>query len=195
MSEGSAPVSSIEPALTHALDACRRRLARDGRKVFVVSDDVDGRAELEQPRSFDAAWIAPHTVDGLDVAALGRRVATALQPGAPVACSIPGCWPLPAVLERALRGTGELPRPRRARVEGRGAPCISASSWREAFGADFSWHHVRGVGVLLPLRPDAAWAERNALFLGVLAAAEHVSGSWPLLRALGERVLLEGVRR
>ncbi len=194
MSEGLAPVSSIEPALTYALDACRRRLARGGKRVFVVSDDVYGLAALEE-RSFDAAWIAPSTVDGLDVAALGRRVAAALRSGAPVACSIPGCWPLPAVLERALRGTGELPRPRRARVEGRGAPCISVSSWREAFGADFSWHHVRGVGVLLPLRPDAAWAERHALFLGVLAAAEHVGGSWPLLRALGERVLLEGVRR
>ena len=190
-------VSSSGPAWIdiEALEACRSRLARDGRKVLVVAGEIGEEAALETPGSFDAAWIAPGSTRGLDVAALGRRVAAALRPASPVACAIPGCWPLPAVLEKALRGTGEWAGPRRARAEGREAPCLSASSWRRAFGPGFSWHHVRAVGVLLPLRPKAEWAERHALSLGVLAAAEHVIASWPLLRALGDRLLLEGIRR
>ena len=189
-------LSSSEPAWIdiEALEACRARLATDGRNVLVVAGEIDVAA-LETPGSFDAAWIAPGGTRGLDVAALGRRVTAALRPASPVACAIPGCWPLPAVLEKALRGTGEWPEPRRARAEGREGPCLSASSWRKAFGPGFSWHHVRAVGVLLPLRPKAEWAERHALSLGLLAAAEHVVASWPLLRTLGDRLLLEGVRR
>ena len=187
--------SSSGPTLSDTLDACRRRLGEDGRNVLVVAGAIEEETPLETPGSFDAAWIAPGSTRGLDVAALGRRVGAALRPAAPVACSVPGCWPLPAVLAKALRGTGGWPEPRRARVEGRGAPCLSASSWREAFGPDFAWHRVRAVGVLLPLRPEAEWAERHALSLGVLAAAEHVIASWPLLRTLGARLLLEGIRR
>lgn len=191
----SALVSPSGPALSDVLDACRRSLAKGGRKVLVVAGERDEAAVLEAPGSFDAAWVAPHSTEGLDVAALGRRVAAALRPDAPVACSIPGCWPLPAVVEKALRGTGECPEPRRARVEGTRTPCFSASSWRAAFGPDFSWHHVRAVDVFLPSRPDGSWAERHALALGFLAAVEHVSASWPIVRGLGDRLLLEGIRR
>lgn len=183
------------PTLSDALEACRRRLATNGRKVLVVTGAVDDASALGAPGSFDAAWIAPGSTRGLDVAALSRRVALSLRPSAPVACSIPGCWPLPALMEKALRGTGEWTSPRRARSEGREASCLSAPSWCEAFGPEFSWHRVRAVGVLLPSRPDTAWAERHALSLGLLAAAEHVCASWPVLRRLGGRLLLEGVRR
>ena len=191
MSEGRP--SSPGPVLTDALEECRRRLSANGRKVLVVTGGTDIGTALEAPGSFDAAWIAPSGNGALDVVALGRRVALALRPGAPVACSIPGCWPLPAVLERVLRGTGEWTEPR-AR-EGSQAPCLSVRSWQAAFGPDFSWHHVRAVGMLLPTRPETGWAERHALSLGLLAAVEHVCASWPFLRALGDRLLLEGARR
>jgi hypothetical protein len=49
--------------------------------------------------------------------------------------------------------------------------------------------------VLLPSPPALSSAEERALLLGWLAAVEHVVGSWPILRGLGERTLLEGVRR
>ncbi len=195
MSDPGAVVSSVRPALDFSLEEVRRRLDVPGKRILVVTagGKVDGAGEASGP--FDAAWIAPARLEGLDVGGLGRRVAAALRPRAPLACVIPGCWPLPAVLERALLGVGDLPWPRRARVEGRPERCISAAAWRKAFGPDFSWHRARGVGVLVPAWSSGASVERRALVLGVLAAAEHVIGSWPVLRALGDRILLEGVRR
>ena len=119
-------------------------------------------------------------------------MASVLRPGAEVVCSIPGCRPLPALLERALRGTGEVPWPRRERFLGGPAPCSTAAAWREAFGPSFAWRRTRAVGVLVPVAPG--WREEAALRLGWLAAAEHVVGSWPILRNLGARLLLEGVK-
>lgn len=195
MSDPVPAVSSVRPALDFSLEEARRRLGAPGKQILVVTGggEVDGGGEASGP--FDAAWIAPARLEGLDVGELGRRVAAILRPRAAVACVIPGCWPLPAVLERALLGVGDLPWPRRARVEGRPACCISAAAWREAFGSDFSWHRARGVGVLVPARSSGDRGERRALVLGLLAAAEHVIGSWPVVRALGDRILLEGVRR
>jgi hypothetical protein len=187
--------SPIKAALDFSLDETRRRWLETGKKVLVVTDTGGATLPAEEPGPCDAAWIAPDNLDEIDVADLGRWVASVLRPGAPVACSVPGCRPLPALLERALRGTGDLPRPGRGRLTGGRAPCLSVSSWREAFGPEYSWHRVRAVGVLLPARPARAWAEERALLLGWLGAVEHVVGSWPILRGLGDRALLEGVRR
>jgi hypothetical protein len=163
--------------------------------VLVVARGGEAPSPGDEFALFDAAWIAPVQLDEIDVAELGRWVASVLRPGAPVVCSIPGCWPLPALLERALRGTGELPRPDRARIEGRRASCISVASWRKDFGPDFTWHRVRAVGALLPVRPARSWAEKHALLMYGLGAMEHMVGSWPIVRRLGDRALLDGVRR
>jgi hypothetical protein len=72
---------------------------------------------------------------------------------------------------------------------------MSVADWRKAFGPEFSWHRVRAVGVLLPARPERSWAEDNALLLYGLGVMEHLFGSWPILRGLGDRAVLEGVRR
>jgi hypothetical protein len=194
MSAPAVAVSSVQTALRFSFDQTIRRWREAGKRVLVVGG-AKAPSPDDEPGPFDAAWIAPANVDQIDVAELGRWVASVLRPEAPVVCSIPGCWPLPALLERALRGTGDMPRPDRARVNGGRAPCAPLASWREAFGPEFSWHLVRAVGVLLPSRPALSSAEEKALLLGWLAAVEHVVGSWPILRGLGERTLLEGVRR
>jgi hypothetical protein len=190
-----AVVSSVKPALDFRLEEIRRRLEAPGRRILVLTDGVEGVDASEVSGPFDGAWIAPARLEGFDVKGVGRRVAAALRAGSPLVCVIPGCWPLPEVLSRALLGVGDLPGPRRARLEGRPAPCLSAAAWREAFGPDFSWHRARGVGVLVPARSSGIEVERRALVLGLLAAAEHVVGGWPVLRGLGDRILLEGVRR
>jgi hypothetical protein len=195
VSPAAAAVSSVQPALDFRLEEARRRLGPPGARVLVLtgSREVDAADDVSGP--FDAAWIAPAPLEGFDARGAGRRVAAALPSGAPVACVIPGCWPLPAVLERALLGEGDLPWPRRARLEDRPVPCLSAAAWREAFGAEFSWHRTHGVGVLVPARSSGTHVERHALSMGLLAAVEHVVGGWPVFRDLGDRILLEGVRR
>jgi hypothetical protein len=195
VSGAGAPVGSVRPALDFCLDEARRRLSAPGRRILVLTDGVEGSDAGEVSGAFDAAWIAPTRLEGLDVHELGRVVAAVLRPGAPLACVVPGCRPLSTVLERALLGQGDLPSARRARLEGGSVPCLSAAAWRKAFGPEFSWHRLRGVGILVPARSAGIQVERRALVLGLLAAAEHVVGGWPILRGLGDRLLLEGVRR
>lgn len=180
--------SPTAPALAEVLEASRRRLAEGGRPVLSVSSVDEAVAPLGEPGSYDAAWLSLPSTRELDVPDLGRRLAVVLRPGAPLVCSFPTGWPLPAVLTRVLRGTGDWTGPR-------DGDRLSSGGWRRAFGPEFSWHRTRALGLLIPSRPEGAWAERHALLLGALAAAEHVCGSWPVLRGLGERVLLEGVRR
>jgi hypothetical protein len=181
---------SMIPALDFRLEQARRRLESAGGRVLEMTEGTD--LETAGPGPFDAAWIAPVRLDGLDVRTLGRRVASVLRERAPVACVVPGCWPLRQLLERALLGVGDLPLPRRARLEGRPVNCMSAASWREALGSDFSWRRVRGVGIFVAANPTQA--ERHALALGALAAADYVTGGWPVFRGLGGRILLEGER-
>jgi hypothetical protein len=188
-------LTSFQPALGFWFDETLRRWREAGKRVLVVARGGEAPSPGDDLAHFDAAWIAPATLEDVDVSELGQWVASVLRPGAPVVCSIPGCWPLPALLERALRGTGELPRPDRARVEGNRAPCISASSWREAFGPEFTWHRARAVGALLPVRPPRSWADEHARMMYGLGAMEQLLGSWPIVRGLGDRALLEGVRR
>jgi hypothetical protein len=191
----AATVSSVRPAMDYVLERARRRLELPGRRTLVLADDGAETAAGGGAGPFDAAWIAPVRLEGLDVARLGRVVSALLRPGAPLACVIPGCWPLCAILERALLGLGDLPSPRRARIEGRPPGCLSVAEWKAAFGPGFRWHRLRAVGVLAPARSSGIEVERHAFALGLLAAVEHVVGGWPIVRALGDRLLLEGVRR
>lgn len=195
MSGSPGPSVSFLPALDFSFEETLRRWREAGKRVLVVARGGEPPSPGEDVTPFDAAWIAPVRLDEVDVAELGRWVASVLRPGAPVACSIPGCWPLPALVERALLGTGELPRPDRARIEGRRAPCLSAASWRRAFGPEFSWHRVRAMGALLPSQAGRSWGERHDLLLYGVGTMEHLLGGWPIVRGLGERTLLEGVRR
>jgi hypothetical protein len=195
VSDPAVPSTSFQPALGFSFDQTVRRWREAGKRVLVVARGGEAPFPNEDIAPFDAAWIAPVTLENVDVSELGQWVASVLRPGAPVACSIPGCRPLRALLERALRGTGELPRPDRARFEGRRAPCISVSAWRKAFGPEFTWRRVRAVGALLPVRAARSRAEERALLMYGLGTMEHLLGSWPIVRGLGDRALLEGVRR
>jgi hypothetical protein len=144
---------------------------------------------------FDAAWVELESFEGVDVSALGRALARALRPGSPVGCVLPGAWALPAVLERALRGTGESPRDRRPRFDGGAVRRVTPSEWRRAFGPAFSWARRQALGVVLRGPSSGAWALRRPVLFAVLAAAEDVVGTWPVLRGLGDQIVLEGVRR
>jgi hypothetical protein len=175
------------------LEERKRRLCAGALRPLVVSTGDEAAAARDA--ACDAAWVALESFEGVDVSALGRALARALRPGSRVGCVLPGAWALPALLERALRGTGESPRERRARLEGAGPFRLTPSRWRRAFGPAFSWAGSRALGVVLPGPASGDWAERRPALFGLLAAVEDVAGAWPVLRALGDQIVLEGERR
>jgi hypothetical protein len=176
-----------------ALAERRRALAPPGTRLLSVTAAAEATALPDGEGVFDAAWLAPESLAGIDLPALGSRVARGLRSGARLLCVIPGAWPLPAVVERGLLGLGGRGGQRRRRVEGCPSVRTSVSEWRQAFGREFAWRAPRAMGVLLPA--SAGWAPRHPLAFGLLAAAEQVVAGWPVLRALGDQIVLEGVRR
>ncbi len=163
------------------MEPLRRELRVEGARVLVVAGPRDALELTGTAVSFDAAWIELDDLAGVDLPSLGREVARVLRPGGRLVCVVPGAVPLPRLLGRALQGRGERPR---------GA---SFAAWRRAFGAAVAWRRARAFGVLVP---EAESCRRlHPLAIAVLAALEHVLCGWPLLRALGERALHEGVRR
>ena len=174
----------------YALEPVRRGL---GAGPLVVEDAASAVALAQQAATFDAAWVALDSVAGIDVAALGGELGRLLRPGARLACVVPGLWPLPATAARALRASGAVPGALRTRVEGGPRERVSLAEWRRSLAPGFTLQRVRGFGVLVP--PSASWQALQPLVLDVLAAAEQVVAGWPIVRALGERVLLEAVRR
>lgn len=191
-----AETASADPARSlrdFALGELRRALSPPGTRLLALTTAAAGTAPPEGDTAFDLAWIAPESLEGIDLEALGRHVARAVRSGATVVCVVPGAWALPAMLQRALVGTGEPPGGWRERVEGRPAARASAGEWRRAFGAAFEWRAPRAIGVLVPTAPG--WAERQPIVFGLLVAVEHLVAGWPILRVLGDRIVLEGVRR
>lgn len=147
----------------HVLEERARRLFTRGGRVLVLPRVSD------EPGPFDGAYAGPGALDGADLEAVGRALAAALRPGAPVLICV-----------RRLRpGTGRRTlRDARARL-----------------GPGFSWSASFGLGVLLPGEARDEWARRHPQTFGILAALESVVRRWPVVRALGEYVALEGSRR
>jgi hypothetical protein len=191
---GAALADPVRRLHEFALAERRRALSPAGARLLVVTTAAEAEA-IPQGEAFDAAWLAPESLEQIDVAALGRHVARALRSGAPLVCVIPGARPLPTVLGQALLGRGEPPAPGPARLEGGAFARKSPGDWRRAFGPEFAWRRACAIGVLLPPSGAAGWVQRHPIAFGLLAAAEHVMGGWPLLRSLGDRIILEGVRR
>jgi SAM-dependent methyltransferase len=152
-------------------------------------------AALEGP--FDGAYSDFGALNSADLEAVGRALAAALRPGAPVLLSLTGPWPLPAIAARALTGVGESRRGSEPQVAG--VPVATSyptpREAREALGPCFAWRGGFALGVLMPGPAQAGFAARSPQAFGLLAMLESVCRGWPLLRALGDHYVLEGVRR
>lgn len=146
---------------------------------------------------FDGAYSDFGALNCADLVAVGAGLARALRPGAPVLLSLMGPWPLPALLERALTGRGEARGRRDPVVAGVPVPAEypPPGEVRRLLGPAFAWRGGFALGVLLPGPEHAAWAWRNPQAFGVLAILEGFVRRWPILRALGDHVVLEGLRR
>jgi hypothetical protein len=149
----------------------------------------------ELSEGFDGAYSDFGALNCADLGAVGAGLARVLRRGAPVLVSLLGRWPLPEGLLRALSGRGAP----------RGEPCVSgipvsaryysSGETRAALGPDFVWRGGFALGVLVPGPDHDAWACRHPQSFGALAALEAIVHGWPLLRALGDHVVLDGVRR
>jgi hypothetical protein len=147
----------------HVLEERARRLFPAGSRVLRLprTSDDDG--------PFDGAYAGPGALDGADLESVGRSLAAALRPGAPVLICI-----------------------------ARRRPGMVAVGIREAqsrLGPGFSWSAGFGLGVLLPGEAREAWARGHPQAFGVLAALESIVRGWPIFRGLGECTALLGSRR
>jgi len=190
------PIGRSSPqqrVLAFFLSERRRAILGSAARVLTLEGPFAGAPVLEA-REYDGAWLAPEGIGGVDLAVLGERVARVLPPGAPIVCVVAGPCPLPALLECALTGEGEVRGALRSRVEGSPARGVTAGELKRAFGPAFAWRRAYALGVLMPPPSRGDWAARHPLAFGALAATEHVVRGWPLLRALGAWTVLEGER-
>jgi SAM-dependent methyltransferase len=149
------------------------------------------------PGPFDGAYSNFGALNCVDLAALGGRLAGVLKAGAPVLLAFMGPSPLPAGLERALTGRGQARGRTPARVGGVSLhvhhPSLRRA--RRELGPAFAWRRAMALGVLVPGPEHEGWAVRHPMAFGLLAALEGVVRTWPVLRGLGDHLVLEGVRR
>jgi len=186
----------------HVLEASSTGLERARAKATerglaqVVRFEQQQAEELTELGSarYDGAYASSGALLGADLAAIGRGLSSVLRPDASVLLSIVGPRPLPAMLERGLTGQGT---PRRTPwADGAAGPSRfpSPRQVRRSLGAAFRWQRDCALGVLVPGPAQAAWAHRHPQAFGLLAALEALLRAWPLLRGLGEQVVLQGVR-
>ena len=148
----------------HVAETRARKLFPAGGRVLVLPDVP---ADASVP--FDAAYAAPGALDHADLDALGRNLAAALRPGAPVLlCLARG------------RPPATTPGPREARAR---------------LGDAFVWTGAFGLGVIVPGERRQVWVRRHPQAFGILAALEGVVRRWPLVRSLGDHAALEGRRK
>ena len=178
----------IERARTRARAFSEERLRFEVRNL----EDVAGAG-----LGFDGAYSNFGALNCADLVRVGEGLTRALRPNAPVLLSLMGRWPLPATLQRALTGRGAPRQGSTPRVAGVALPVRypRISEIQASLGPAFAWTGRAALGVLVPGPEHAAWAASHPQSFGLLAALEGCVRRWPLLRGLGDHVVLEGVRR
>ncbi len=190
----------------HAVDVAPAMVERTRQKA-AARGLTEGRLRVEvRPAEaigavaggpFDGAWSNFGALNCADLAAVGDGLARVLRPGAPVVFGLMGPWPLPATVERALTARGDARSRSVPRVAGVSLPV--RYPWpgdvRRLLGPAFTWRRTFALGVLVPGPDHAGWCRRHPQTFGVLAALERLVRDWPVLRALGDHVVLEGARR
>jgi hypothetical protein len=156
----------------YALEPLRRELCASGSRTLVVTNGIGLAALAASTKPCDGVWIEAESLDGIELPALAASVVRALRPGGRLVCVVPG----------------EL----RTGIDG-GPRQLAFSAWRQAFEPAVEWRRSRAFGVLVP--EPSAWPQLRPLTVGLLAMGEHVVGGWPVVRALGTRVVHQGVRR
>lgn len=193
-------VLGLDPAPAR-IEAAREKARKSGLSAERLGFEVAAAEEIGKPSwgdgPFDAAYSGFGALNGADLVAVGEGLRRVLGAGAPLLLSLLGPHPLPALVEKAVTGKGEGGRGT-PRVGGTPLAAVAYPSRREAqelLGSGFEWQDGFGLGVLLPAPAQAAWVAEHPQAFGVLAALEGLVRRWPLLRDLGDHLVLEGRRR
>jgi ubiquinone/menaquinone biosynthesis C-methylase UbiE len=146
--------------------------------------------------TFDGAYSNFGALNCAELHLTGEGLRRVLAPGAPLLVSVMGRRPLPAGLQRALTGRGSARGRGLPRVGGLAVPVHHPgfASLREQLGPGFTWTRAYALGVLVPSPEHGGWAQRHPQAFGLLAALERTVRAWPLLRHLGDHLVLEGAR-
>ncbi len=186
------PIDLARVLRDYALEPLRRELRTAGARVLVIEDVRAAREVADAAAGFDAAWVQLEALDRLAPPLLARELVRVLRPGGRLVCVLAGGRPLSSLIVRALRGREEGTGEAQVRDDALEAP-VPFSAWRHAFEPAIEWRRSRALGALVP--PAAAWPSLPPLALGLLAGVEEVIAGWPLVRALGQWTVHEGVRR
>jgi SAM-dependent methyltransferase len=119
---------------------------------------------------FDGAFSGLGALQRDELPALGRALAAALRADAPVLLCV------------------GAPRPAAARYDARARD-------QSRLGPEFGWSGGFGLGIVVPARPRERWPSRHPQAFAMLAAVEGVVREWPVVRDLGDHLVLEGARR
>jgi hypothetical protein len=126
-----------------------------------------GVTDLGSEAGLEGAFAGPGVLDRKDLGALGRALVPALRSGAPLLICVPRT----------------------------GADRIGLHGARASLGPEFAWSGAFALGLVVPRESQQDWVRRHPQAFGVLAAVEGLVRRWPLLRAAGEYLVLEGARR
>jgi SAM-dependent methyltransferase len=118
---------------------------------------------------FDAALVGCGALDWAELPQVGHMLAAVLRPDAPLALSLDAPWP--AAARYGARAEAE-----------------------RRLGPDFVWEPGPALGIFLPA-PSQDWATRHPHAFAALAALESLVRDWPLMRDLGQYLVLVGTRR
>ena len=183
----------VAPAM---IDRARTKAAERGVGETSVRFEVRAAEDVGSIGAlFDGVFSNFGALNCAHLPGVGRALAGVLRPGAPALFSVIGPRPLPGLVGQALTG-----RPARStegpRVSGAPVP-FRALSFRDlsrGLGTSFAWTSCAALGVVVPAPAHEAWARENPIAFGLLAAAERLVRSWPVLRGLGDHLLVEGRR-
>jgi ubiquinone/menaquinone biosynthesis C-methylase UbiE len=80
-----------------------------------------------------------------------------------------------------------------AQLEGISVPVWypTVRTMRQAFSPWFRLHSIRAIGLFVPPSYLEAWANKHRTMLTVLDKMDRMCANWPILRVLGDHVLLE----
>jgi SAM-dependent methyltransferase len=175
--------------------ASARGLAGDAARFEVASaESVDALADGVP---FDGAFSDFGALNCTDLAAVGRALARALRPGAPVLLSLMGPRPFPASLRSLFRGRPLSRGASRPKVGGLalGVSYPTRRQVQSQMGPELVWRDAFALGVLVPGPDHGAWAERHPQWTALLFGLEALVRRLPLFRDGGDHCVLEGARR
>jgi ubiquinone/menaquinone biosynthesis C-methylase UbiE len=154
--------------------------------------------ELQQETLFDGGF---SNFSGLncvtDLASVAEQLASCIKPGAPLLLCLStrfclweiAYFALQGNLRKAFRRCGGQARVRLGDVSFP-VQYPTVAQLRTIFSPSFQLRSYAGVGVFVPPSYLEAWARKHPRILNLLERVDRIASHWPVLRGIGDHVLL-----